>query len=165
MSMSNLPAAVAYFTLVDASGSTSKIEFHVPFATAILDVGGALDVLRPLVAALTDAAIIGQGVTFPYKENAAVAPVAGSRVEEKGVFIWRTANGRTTRFSLPAIKDTLLKTSGAIDRANAAVAAIITSVIAVNALWCGADGSDITSIDKAYQRFNSTTKNQLPKDV
>lgn len=165
MAFTNLPAAKLSFGVVDASGSKSSIECWVPFATAIADVIAGADILRPLVQALTDAVIVTQSVTFSYADNAPGTPVAGSRIEEKGVFVWRTANGRTTRFSIPAIKDTLLKASGAVDRSNLAVAAMITAVTDVDALWCAADGNDITALAKAYQRFNSSTRNQLPTDV
>jgi len=165
MPFTNLPAANLSFSVLDASGNTSKTVFHVPFATAIATLIGAADVIQPLLAALTDGVITHRNVTFSYKESTPGAPVAGSRVEEKGTFIWTCENGRLTRFTIPAIKDSLLKQSGAIDRANVAVAAAVTAVTAVDALWCGADGSDIDSLYKAYQRFNSSTRNQLPTDA
>jgi hypothetical protein len=114
--------------------------------------------------ALSDATVVAQSLTYSYFDDDPPAANAGSRIEEKGQFIWRTANGRTTGFTIPAIKDTVLTDSGAIDRSNALVTALDDVVTGAGAIFASADGSDITSLFKAYQRFNRSTKNSLPAD-
>lgn len=164
MAFVNQPAAVLSFTWRDASGSIGRTDISVPFGTSTTAALAAADVLRPLLAALSDAVIIGQSLSYNYAENAPGNPVAGSRVEEKGFFSWRTANARATSFTVPAIKDSTLTTSGAINRADVGVAALIAGVTAIDSIFCGPDGSDITSLLKAYQRFNKSRPNQLPAD-
>jgi hypothetical protein len=85
-------------------------------------------------------------------------------VEEKGNFIWTTADGRSTRFSIPAIKDTQLNASGSVNRSAVATAALILAVEDVGAIFAGASGSDITALLKAYQSFRGSTRRELPSD-
>jgi hypothetical protein len=122
------------------------------------------DVLSAALNALTDAAIDGYTITYAKTEDTPATPTAGSRVEEKGNFIWRTANGRTTRFTVPAIVDSVLNPSGSIDKANALVTALVDAVIAGDFAFASADGSDITALLEAYQSFRGSTKQQLPSD-
>lgn len=164
MAFVNTPCATLSFTWRDASGSIGRTDISVPFATSTTAALAAADVLRPLLEALSDAVIIGQSLSYNYAEDAPATPVAGSRVEEKGFFGWRTANARTTSFTIPAIVDTCLTQSGAINRADPGVAALITAVTNAGAIFAGADGSDITSLNRAYQRFNRSTRMQLPAD-
>ena len=164
MAFVNTPAATLRFDWVDGSGTRGATLIHVPFGTAVAAVLTAADVLRPLLGALSDAVIIGQSLTYSYTETELVDPDPSSRVEEKGVFSWNTSNGRKAQFTIPAIKDGVLNTSGSINRTNLGVGALIIGVTDVDAIFCGADGSDISSINKAYQRFNSSTRRQLPSD-
>lgn len=164
MTMQNTPAATLTFTLQDASGSKAPFAINVPFATLASVALAAADVLRPLIAVMTDCVIVAQSLTYSYADDNPGSPVAGSRVEEKAVFVWRTANARSTRMSIPAIKDTQLNASGSVNRAAVATAAFILAVEDVDAIFCGADGSDVTSLLSAYQRFRSSTKNMLPAD-
>jgi hypothetical protein len=164
MTMTNLPAAVLSFGLEDASGSHSQMQFHVPFATlasvALIGAG----VIRPLIEAATDCAIVSQSLTYAYRDPLHATPVAGSRVEEKGVVIMRAANGRPSRVAIPGIKDDLLNTSGSIDRTNADFIALFAAILDASAVFCSADGSDLVSVDKAYQAFRRSTKGSLPTD-
>lgn len=165
MAFVNTPAATLNFTFRDASGSLGHTKIDVPYATTAVAAIAAADIIRVAMLALSDATVIAQSLTYSYFDDAPPAANAGSRVEEKGEFIWRTANGRSARFSIPAIKDSVLTVSGAVDRANALVVALNAAVVGADTIFCGADGSDITSLLKAYQRFNSSTKNQLPSDA
>lgn len=164
MAMSSLPAAVLSFTLEDASLNTSKVQLHFPFATEVADVITAAAAVRPLLVACTDCVIISQSITYSYYDPAHGPATAGSRVEEKGVVIMRAANGRPSRIAIPAVKDAMLNTSGSIDRANAAFAALFTEIIDPDAIFCSADGSDLAGVDKAYQAFRRSTKGSLPSD-
>lgn len=164
MAFANKPAADLTYTFKDASGSIGKTVISIPFATSTTAALAASDVLRPLVDALSGCSIIGQSLTYSYADDAPAAPDAGSRVEDKGVFVWRLANARTARFEIPGIKDSTLNLSGSINRSDVGVAALVTAVTAVDAIFCGADGSDIRSLLEAYQRFRRSGKRQLPTD-
>jgi hypothetical protein len=164
MAFVNLPTASLKFTFRDASGSMGFMKIDVPYDTLASEAIIAATGIRTAMLALSDATVIGQSLTYSYFDDAPPAANAGSRVEEKGEFVWRTANGRSTRFSIPAVKDTVLTTSGAVDRANVLVTALDAVVVGANSIFCAADGSDITSLLHAYQRFNSSSKKQLPGD-
>jgi len=162
MALTNLPTAQLSFRLKDASGSIGRFVVHVPYATLAAAAITAADAISAAVAAITDCVVLGYELTYAKNETDPGDPVAGSRVEEKGVFIWRTANARSTRFEVPAIKDSLLNPDGSIDTTAALVVALVDVVTGVGAIFAGADGSDITSLLEAYQRFNASTKRQLP---
>lgn len=164
MAMSSLPSAVLSFGLEDASGSESKLQFHVPFGTLASVVTTAAALLVPLIEACTDCAVISQSLTYSYHDPAHGSAVAGSRVENKGVVIMRAANGRPSRIAIPGVKESLLNTSGSIDRANSDFVAFIAAVLATGAVFCAADGSDLVSVDKAYQAFRRSTRGSLPTD-
>jgi len=164
MALVNLPAASLRFEYKDASGSNGATIVHVPWATSTTLAIAAADAISAAMTALSDAVIIGYSLTYSKFDDAPGTAVAGSRVEEKGEFVWRQANARLTRFSIPAIKDTLLNPSGSVDQTDALVIALIDAVTAGGVIFCGADGADISSLFEAYQRFNSSTKRQLPGD-
>lgn len=158
------PTATLSYTWKDASGSIGHTDIHVPDATLAAVALTAAGVLGALLAAMSDCVLLNYKLTYNRVENAPGAPVAGSRVEEKGNFIWTTEDGRSTRFSIPAIKDTQLNASGSVNRAAVAAAALIAGVEDVDAIFAGASGSDITALQKAYQSFRSSTRNELPTD-
>lgn len=164
MAFTNRPTAQLVFGLIDASGSKATMRLHVPYATLAAVAIAAADVLRPLIAAMTDCTVVSQSLTYSTVDTAPGAPVAGSRVEEKGVFGFRLANGLPTRIEVPAIKDSMLLQSGAINTADLAVFAFIEAITAVDAVFSGADGSDITALTSAYQKFRNSSRNMLPSD-
>lgn len=164
MALVNLPTAELKFSLKDASGSIGHLLIHVPYATLAAVAIAAADTIAAALAAITGCAFLGYSLTYAKRENAPTDPAAGSRVEDKGEFVWLTADGRTTRFSLPGILDALLNVDGSIDRTNVDVAALITIVEDVGSIFAGASGSDIVSIAQAYQRFTRSTKKQLPSN-
>lgn len=164
MALVNLPTASLKIDYRDASGSKGSTVFHVPFGTAASVVITAADILSASLNALSDAAIDGYSLTYAKTEDTPATPTAGSRVEEKGNFIYRTANGRTTRFSIPAIVDSVLNASGSVNKADALVTALTAAIIGGGFLFQSADGSDITALLEAYQSFRGSTKRQLPSD-
>lgn len=164
MAFINTPTATLNFTFRDASGSLASMQINVPYATLAAVAITAAAAIRVAMLALSDATVVAQSLTYSYFDDAPPAANAGSRVEEKGQFIWRTSNGRTTGFTIPAIKDTVLTSSGAIDRTNTLVTDLDAVVTGVGAIFASVDGSDITALYKAYQRFNRSTKNTLPAD-
>lgn len=164
MALVNLPTGQLKIDYRDASGSKGSTIFHFPYATLASVVVTVADILSAALNALTDAAIDGYSITYAKTEDTPATPTAGSRVEEKGNFIWRTANGRTTRFTIPAIVDAVLNPSGSVDKADALVTALVAAVTAGDFAFASADGSDITALLEAYQSFRGSTKRQLPSD-
>jgi len=164
MALANLPTASLKIDYTDASGSKGSTVFHVPYATAASVVITAADVLSAALNALTDAAVDGYSLTYAKTEDTPATPTAGSRVEEKGNFVYRTANGRTTRFTIPAIVDSVLNPSGSIDKANILVTALTDAIVGGDFIFQSADGSDITALLEAYQSFRRSTKGELPSD-
>jgi len=164
MALTNLPTGQLKIDYTDASGSKGSSIFHFPYATLAAVVITVADVLSAALNALSDCAVDGYSITYAKTEDTPATPTAFSRVENKGQFVWRTANGRTTRFSIPGIVTSVLNTSGSIDRTDALVVALIDAVIAGDFAFASADGSDITALLQAYQRSTGSTKNQLPSD-
>jgi len=164
MALVNLPTASLKIDYRDASGSAGSTLFHIPYATTAAVAIAAADVISAALNALSDAAIDGYSLTYAKTEDTPATPTAGSRVEEKGNFVWRTDNGRTTKFTIPAIVDSVLNDSGSIDKGNALVLALIAAVTAGDLVFASADGSDITALLEAYQSFRRSTKKQLPSD-
>jgi len=164
MALENLPTGQLKIDYRDASGSKGSTVFHFPYATLASVVVTVADILSAALNALTDAAIDGYSITYVKSETTPATPSAGSRVENKGQFVYKTANGRTTRFSIPAIVASVLNVSGSIDKSNALITALSDAVIAGDFAFNSADGSDITALLEAYQRMTGSTKRQLPTD-
>lgn len=164
MALVNLPTGQLKIDYRDASGSKGSSIFHFPYATLASVVVTVADILSAALNALTDAAVDGYSITYAKTEDTPATPTAGSRVEEKGNFVWRTANGRSTRFTIPAIVDSVLNESGSVDKANILVTALSDAIIAGDFAFVSADGSDITALLEAYQSFRRSSKRQLPTD-
>lgn len=164
MALVNLPTGQLKIDYRDASGTKGSSIFHFPYATLTSVVVTVADILSAALNALSDAAIDGYTITYAKTEDTPAAPSAGSRVEEKGNFVWRTANGRTTRFTIPAIVDSVLNDSGSVDKADALIVALDAAIIEGDFAFVSADGSDITALLQAYQSFRGSTRRQLPTD-
>ena len=164
MALVNLPTAQLKFSFKDASGSIGHLLIHVPYATLAAVAITAADTIEAVIVALSGCATLGYTLTYGKVEDAPAVPAAGSRVEDKGVFQWLTADGRKTSFSIPGILNAVLNQDGSVNRANLDVIAMVAVVEDVGAIFAGASGSDIVSLFGAYQRFSSTTKKQLPSN-
>jgi hypothetical protein len=164
MALTNLPTASLKIDYRDASGSKGSTLFHVPFDTAASVVIIAADIVSAALNAVSDAAIDGYSLTYSKTEDTPATPTANSRVENKGNFVYRTADGRTTRFSIPAVVNSILNVSGSIDKTNALVIAITDAIVGGDFLFQSASGSDITALLQAYQGMRGSTRGELPSD-
>lgn len=164
MAWAEKPTASLTYVMVDESGSRSTCSFDVPETTLADAALTAAAALRPLIEALTDCAVVSYSLTYSSFDDAPAAPAAGSRVERKGVFSFRTATGKTATYQIPGIADAIVEASGRIDDDNVAVAAFVTAVTAVDAVFCDSSGSDLKSLRAAYERFRSSTGRQLPQN-
>jgi hypothetical protein len=162
MALTNLPTAQLKFALRDETGSVGHLLIHVPYATLAAVAVTAADAISAVIEAVTGCAFLGYSLTYAKNETTPADPADGSRVENKGVFQWRTADGRSTTFTVPGIDEAVLNVDGSIDRSNAEIIALVAVVEDVGAIFAGASGSDIVSLLSAYQRFSGSTKKQLP---
>ncbi len=162
MALVNLPTAQLKIDYRDESGSKGSSIFHAPYTTLASLIVTVADILSAAINALTDCAVDGYSITYSKTEDSPAVPGAGSRVEEKGNFVFRTADGRTTRFSIPGIVDSVLNIDGSVDKTDALVIALADAVIAGDFAFQSASGSDITALLEAYQSFRRSTKGSLP---
>jgi hypothetical protein len=162
MAFASPPAANVVFDLLDETSDVGKFVLHVASTALVADVKTAAGGLVPLLQAISDCIVLGYSITYPVKENAPVPPAPDSRVENKGLFLFNTANSRTSLIQVPGIKPDLVLPSGVIDVENSDVTDFLAAVISGTSLFRAADGSDLASLRAAYQRFRSTTKKQLP---
>lgn len=156
------PAASLSYTLVDETGSKSTFSLDVPETTAADVALTAAATLRPLIEACTDCEVVGYNLTYSSRNTTPAAAGAGSRVERKGVFQFLTAAGKIATYQLPGIIDAAVLPDGRIDDDQVAVAALAGAIIALDAVFCDSNGVSLDSLAAAYERFNSTTKTQMP---
>lgn len=158
------PSASMTFTLVDETGSRATVSFDIPVGTpADVALTGA-NVARGLLANITGCAVVSQAVTYSQFDTTPEQPAAGSRVEKKGVFTFRTAAGKTATYQVPGIESALVLKGGRIDEDAVAVAAFVTAITAVDAIYSDSNGSDLVSLKEAYERYRSSTRRMLPSD-
>lgn len=135
-------------TLRDNNGKTASVDVNFPSTTSAADVVAAIPNVAPLIAALSDAAIIRASATFTYTETEPATPPPSSEIERKLVIIARAANGGIVRYSIPSASFNL-ETSGsnAVQLTLPAVAGFRTWALA-NA--GSIVGSPITTFEKAH---------------
>lgn len=162
MALVNQPAGKLTIHYRDESRSKGSTEFHFPYATLTSVVVTAADILSAALNAITGCAIDGYTISYTKSEDTPETPAVGSRVEDKGKFIFRTDNARTSLFSVPGIEQAVLLPNGQIDQTDLLIAALVDAVVGGDLVFCSADGSDLTALLDAYQTFTGTTKNQKP---
>lgn len=153
------------YTLIDETGSRAQLQLSVPQETAMDVAMQAAATLRPLIQAITDCSVVAYSLTYSATDDAPEAPRAGSRVERKGLFIFRVPGGQTARVAVPGIlRDVVLK-SGRVDEDRPVVAAFVGALTALDAIFSDSRGADLRSLSKAYERYRSTTRGWMPKDT
>lgn len=162
MALVNQPAGKLTIHYRDESRSKGSTEFHFPYATLTSVVVTAADILSAALNAITGCAIDGYTISYTKSEDTPAVPSVGSRVEDKGKFIFRTDNARTSLFSVPGIEQGVLLPNGQIDQTDLLITALVDAVVGGDLVFCSADGSDLTALLDAYQTFTGTTKNQKP---
>lgn len=158
------PSASLTFGLLDETGSRSTISFDVPADTLADAALTAANAVRLLLANVTGCAIVSQSVTYSQFDTTPELPAAGSRVEKKGVLVFRTAAGKTARYEVPGVESGLVMTSGRINEDSPAMAALIAAITAADAVFCDSNGSDLVSLKEAYERYRRTTRGMMPRD-
>jgi hypothetical protein len=162
MALVNQPAGKLTIKYRDASGSKGSTDFHFPYATLASVVFTAADLLSAALNAITGCAIDGYSISYTKREDTPETPAAFSRVEDKGKFVFGTANARTSLFTIPGIENAVLLPNGNVDLTDALIIALVDAVVGGDLVFCSADGSDLTALIEAYQTFTGTTKQQRP---
>lgn len=150
------------YTYRDKTGSIGKGEAFLPSITTLADAKTLADALMAELQTASDCSVLSYNVVASFIETAPVAAVSGSRVENKGVFQFRTAAGKLTKLTVPGIKAALVNDAGGIISTATPAAAIVGTM--TTSAWCDSNGSDVVSLYADYQRFSSTTKRQMTSD-
>lgn len=152
MALVNQPAGELSIHYRDETGSTGSTKFHFPYATLTAVVVTAADLLSAALNAVTGCAIDGYTISYTKREDTPATPADGARIENKGKFVFRTDNARTSMFSVPGIEEgILLPNSNFIDKADLLVAALVDAVVGGDLVFCSADGSDLTALLDGWQ--------------
>jgi hypothetical protein len=151
------------FTYIDASGSIGKSVAHLPSTTTLAAAETAAAALVADLLNASDCQVIAYSVTWGVTNTTPAAPAAGSRVENKALFSFRTAAGKLARISVPGIKAAAVAASGGIISTETNVAALITAL--VGGAWCDSNGSSLDALVSDAQVFRSTSKRQYTTDV
>lgn len=160
MAMTNRPAGEITWVLLDETGSKAPFSLNFAANALIADVRAAAAALRPLIAAITSCVIVSESITYGAFDPAVAAAASGSRVENKGTFIFSTLVATLARYSVPGISAGTLTVEGRIDEDDANVAAFITAV--TGGIWTDSRGADLIQLVRAYQKFRNTTRRMLP---
>jgi hypothetical protein len=150
------------FTYVDESGSIGKSVVHLPSTTTLADAETAAAGLVAALLAVSDAQILAYSVNWGVTNTTPAAPAAGSRVENKALFSFRTAAGKLARVSVPGVKAAAVAASGGIISDETSVAALITAL--TGGAWCDSNGSGLDALVSDAQVFRSTSKRQFTSD-
>lgn len=162
MAWNERPTATLTYICLDETGSKSPFSLDVPQAT-LADVAlTAAGVLRPLIEAITDCAVLSYSLTYSSFDDAPPAAAANSRVERKGVFQFLTAAGKKVSYQIPGIKDSGVLQTGRIDDDNIEIKAFYSALIAIDAIFCDSNGVDLKSLVAAYERYRGTTRAWAP---
>lgn len=156
------PTASLTFTLQDETGSKSTVSFDMPASTPADVALTTANLVRAAIATITNCAVLSQAVTYSTFDTTPEQPAAGSRVERKGVLIFRTSAGKTARYEIPGIIDVLVKPSGQLNEDAVSLAALITLMTDGEAIFADSNGVKLASLSQAYERYRRTTRQMLP---
>jgi len=162
MAMTQLPVCQVSYNIVDERGANAQVQAYLPAATTLSDATTRAAALRTAIAALTQGSITSQSITYGFVDPVAPAPGENTRVEQKGVFVFRSASTQLTRIQIPAFPLTLVTVTGSIDEDLPLVNALVLEM--VNNGWTASLGSDIVALERSYQIMRATTRNRRARD-
>jgi hypothetical protein len=164
MAWTERPTATLTFICIDETGSKANFSLDVPQATLMDAAMTAAGVLRPLIEAITDCAVLSYSLVYSAFDDAPPAAATDSRVERKGVFQFLTAAGKKVTYQVPGIKDSGVLQTGRIDDDNIEIKAFTTALTALDAIFCDSNGVDLRTLVGAYERYRSTTRGWTPRN-
>jgi hypothetical protein len=162
MAMTQLPVCQVSYNVVDERGANAQVQAYLPATTTLSDATTRAAALRTAIAALTEGSITSQSITYGFVDPVAPAPGENTRVEQKGVFVFRSASTQLTRIQIPAFPLTLVTVTGSIDEDLPLVNALVVEM--VNNGWTASLGSDIVALERSYQIMRTTTRNRRARD-
>jgi len=162
MAMTQLPVCQVSYNIVDERGANAQVQAYLPASTTLSDAATRAAALRTAIAALTQGSITSQSITYPFVDPVAPAAAENSRVEQKGVFVFRSASTQLTRIQIPAFPLTLVTVTGSIDEDLPLVNALVVEM--VDNGWVASLGSDIVALERSYQIMRTTTRNRRARD-
>lgn len=150
------PTISITYTFRDNDGKESTTVIAIPGATDPADAITYANSLRPLIAALSDATIVGQNVLIGSYQDT-IPSIPRSDVEDKGVFTFNCLNGLPSSIAVPSILESVLQGNNQdINQASAPVIAFL------DAMTLGAgtplvgpvngSGSDLGTVKAAYKQ-------------
>jgi hypothetical protein len=155
--------AYVYFSIVDEKGDISRVTVHFGTVNDLVDFGlmvGDIPTLAPLINALTTGGLVNVGVCYEYDFSGlgwSATPAAGSDVQEKGEFAFRTADNTISRINIPCFDEQFINAgANTIDQADPAVAAFITYMLTGNGANpdpTDARAADLTSLAYAVENW------------
>lgn len=163
MAFVTLPALAITFTYRDISGSIGKSVMHMPSNTLLADANTAAAGMVVAMLSVSDATIIGYNVAYGVTNTTPAAAAAGSRVENKGSLSFRTAAGKITTVTVPAIKAAAVNAAGGLISTEASMAAMIATMLGTP--WTDSNGQDLSALVSDAQVFRRTSKRQHTTDI
>lgn len=154
MAFAARPVVSVVFTFRDNDGAQASMDISLPGATTPANAVAFAASILPLITPLTDAIPVGYNVIFGQVENL-IPAIPESDVEDKGFFLFNTANGGRSSVTVPGFKNTLLLIDNQdIDLADADVSAFVDAfTLGLSALQpSNSSGSDITGVREAYKQ-------------
>jgi hypothetical protein len=149
----------------DLATSRSSVDF--PPATALADIQAYATSYAALIAPVSDCALKGYTITEDFYDDAYPLAAAGSDVEDKGVFVIRTANNKTRQFTWPGILESVLMNTISppgtyVNLANAAISALAAALITGIAGTAPSTdrGDDFLSIAQAFKQNRGSQKSR-----
>lgn len=130
-------AIIAYYTVDDDKGDKSTIEIPIPSATTLSDVPLFVSAMGDLIEAIVQGGITAAGARIEV-DTSGWTDVASSvaDVQEKALFVFRTALNNIKKVHLPTFPDLLFNAgSDSVDLTDTDVAAFVTAM---------EDGIDLT---------------------
>lgn len=164
------PTAITY-TFTDDDGASSRETVKLPTGTNVADVGAWASTYAAQVTAVSNAALTRYSITSEYYDDTFPVAAAGSDVENKGVFTFRTANNGSSSLTIPSILESVLIATGTrlstyIDLANVLIAPVVAAL--VSGISVGGNviapatnnGIDLRSVKDAYKQNRASQKSQ-----
>lgn len=145
-------------TVQDRDGNTAEAINYRQGITTIVDAEAQVQAFAAVLAPVTDGFLISANLSIPLIQTDPFAlPPEGSEVARKGRFVFRTVNGRTAKYEVPSIANTLVNDrdrNGAINVSDLAVAAYIAYM---EASLNGA-GVEISNLEQAFKAHRRTRR-------
>lgn len=158
------PVATVTWAMVDETGSPTTFQLNFgrdeAMPGALIKIANTTQLLEDL----TGCAILSTTISYSSIQTDPPSAQPVSRREKKGVFVFRTAAGKSAQCAVPGIKAEFVKKSGQIDEDIPAVVTFVEGLVAgpTSSFYTDSNGSALVSLSKAYERFARTTKAALP---